>query len=438
VLAAAFIASGADCPTDWLTTLDVTDGAASQPMVVMLRITNASGVPAEVEATFYAADNPVRETTRVLAAGGVESTEIVVPTATDLIRILATQSAPPPNARVGDVLADTEIIVGPEVVLDGIIDFVIPAFSFTDCNHNGIHDANDISDGTSEDCNVNGIPDECESPTHVHVVYAEQQKIWMTDEAGSAPTLLVDLTPPPNLGAVEGIALDVPGGRILFTMSGVSTSEATVRWIPLGGGADAQLVPAMYDGVSGLCFDPVNDEVYWGHISSTAVISVADGDGNNAADFVTTGTSQVLEKPYADPLHGRLYFTRDHLASTVDSVQRVDLADGSNQVSVITDANAPRDLEVWAERNLMFWTEYRTGGGVFRASLAGNNKTQIATSDNALGVAIDRANCKVYWCAEGSGANVGFVQRMDLDGGDPVMVRQNLDLPRDVAVYPGS
>ena len=35
----------------------------------------------------------------------------------------------------------------------------------TDCNTNGIDDAIDILDGTSEDCNGNGVPDECEADT---------------------------------------------------------------------------------------------------------------------------------------------------------------------------------------------------------------------------------------------------------------------------------
>ena len=33
---------------------------------------------------------------------------------------------------------------------------------FTDCNGNGIHDGTDIADGTSQDDNGNGVPDECE------------------------------------------------------------------------------------------------------------------------------------------------------------------------------------------------------------------------------------------------------------------------------------
>lgn len=40
-----------------------------------------------------------------------------------------------------------------------------------DCNDNGIRDLDDISNGTSADCNVNGIPDECEIDACVPVVY---------------------------------------------------------------------------------------------------------------------------------------------------------------------------------------------------------------------------------------------------------------------------
>lgn len=39
---------------------------------------------------------------------------------------------------------------------------VQPQQPITDCNSNGIDDAQDLADGTSEDCNTNGVPDECE------------------------------------------------------------------------------------------------------------------------------------------------------------------------------------------------------------------------------------------------------------------------------------
>ena len=42
-----------------------------------------------------------------------------------------------------------------------------------DCNHNGIDDAVDISSGTSQDTNGNGVPDECEG-SEVAVRLADQ------------------------------------------------------------------------------------------------------------------------------------------------------------------------------------------------------------------------------------------------------------------------
>lgn len=43
-----------------------------------------------------------------------------------------------------------------------IVDIGAYEFRSTDCNHNGIVDAKDIAAGSSDDCNGNGVPDECE------------------------------------------------------------------------------------------------------------------------------------------------------------------------------------------------------------------------------------------------------------------------------------
>ncbi|MCG8404496.1 MAG: hypothetical protein MI923_04775 [Phycisphaerales bacterium] len=40
-----------------------------------------------------------------------------------------------------------------------------PPAEITDCNDNGVDDANDIADGDSSDCNGNSVPDDCESDT---------------------------------------------------------------------------------------------------------------------------------------------------------------------------------------------------------------------------------------------------------------------------------
>jgi hypothetical protein len=44
-------------------------------------------------------------------------------------------------------------------------DILVARFALPDCNLNEIGDGQDIADGTSEDCNANGVPDECETDT---------------------------------------------------------------------------------------------------------------------------------------------------------------------------------------------------------------------------------------------------------------------------------
>jgi len=48
-----------------------------------------------------------------------------------------------------------------EEFLDGLL-FLGQWIQSTDCNGNGVDDAEDIAAGTSSDCNANGVPDECE------------------------------------------------------------------------------------------------------------------------------------------------------------------------------------------------------------------------------------------------------------------------------------
>ncbi len=56
-----------------------------------------------------------------------------------------------------------ESSIGGGIGPDG--DILVARFALPDCNNNGIGDGQDIADGTSEDCNANGVPDECEADT---------------------------------------------------------------------------------------------------------------------------------------------------------------------------------------------------------------------------------------------------------------------------------
>ena len=48
----------------------------------------------------------------------------------------------------------------------GVLFLAVPGWVVAvDCNGNLAEDLGDIGSGFSEDCNLNGVPDECEGPT---------------------------------------------------------------------------------------------------------------------------------------------------------------------------------------------------------------------------------------------------------------------------------
>jgi len=152
------------------------DGPAGVPLPgtggVRLFLDNQSGLPVEVEATFFSINSVVRSTTRTLAPSGPEATEEVIWTQTDIITAVArslteAQGDVAAQVRPGDILAQAQFQFGVDFEnRNERVVFVIPPVGPeplpNDCNGNGVLDAVDVAEGTSEDCNENGVPDECE------------------------------------------------------------------------------------------------------------------------------------------------------------------------------------------------------------------------------------------------------------------------------------
>ncbi len=427
ILLSGVVFAGMDCPGQLQDSL--TDG--QNPKLVLLRIENESELHARVNATFFVGENNVRETVRDLSAEGAESTELVVPTLTNLIHVVAVESGNPLTARVGDVLAERNIELGPEVEPGTVIIFIIHPSGFIDCNENDVEDAEDIADGTSQDCNANQIPDDCETPTTMVVVVAEYTELKQSNASGATPTMLVDLTTS-GLGTTDGIAIDTAGSRIFFTAEGPSTNDDSIQRIPLAGGTPTVLVPTL-DQVGGIVLDLSNGRMFWSADQSGSVVIRTDLDGNNPYTAVT-GLGGVITRVCVDPLNARFYFSHNPSAGS-DLIRRANL-DGSGLTTIISNATDPLDIEVWPQNNLMVWAEFGAAGGVFTADLDGNDATRIVANTTVTGVAIDRNNCKLYWSVQGTiGNDDGRIERANLDGTNPEIVLQTLDAPQDVAVY---
>ncbi|MFQ5430497.1 MAG: hypothetical protein ACE5E1_09330 [Phycisphaerae bacterium] len=149
---------------------------AGEPVIdfaggVRLRIENRSGLLARVEATYVIVGEDARQTSRVLQPDGPESTDEILPTRADIITVQARiepGAVLPDVARlqVGDLLAEQEFRINVDFLPGDTLVFTIPdpttQGEIIDCNLNQVADVLDISSGTSQDCNQNTIPDECE------------------------------------------------------------------------------------------------------------------------------------------------------------------------------------------------------------------------------------------------------------------------------------
>jgi len=150
------------------------DGPAPSPLppnAILVTFDNQSGLPVRVDATFVDSEQDVRRTTRKLAADGSESTVSLLRTTAERIEVVIRiepdkdeASSTSPLAQPGAVLLDKVFFLFADYQPGSEFNIIIPPPA-ADCNTNGVPDADEIADGTLEDCDANGIPDACENDT---------------------------------------------------------------------------------------------------------------------------------------------------------------------------------------------------------------------------------------------------------------------------------
>jgi len=90
----------------------------------------------------------------------------------------ATNLIPSLNSR-----GELDVFVQDETVV-GYLELEVVTCQDNDCNMNCVDDATDISEGTSEDVNCNGVPDECEGDVTFEIICSTTSE---TVSAGGAP-----------------------------------------------------------------------------------------------------------------------------------------------------------------------------------------------------------------------------------------------------------
>jgi hypothetical protein len=110
------------------------------------------------------------------------------------------------------------------------------AYEFVDCNDNDMTDAQDIEGGTSQDCNTNVVPDECES--------VDVLSVCSLHPHGEAGELCLDLGTYLNENWIEP---RMPGVRELVCQMSMSVDPATVS----GENVQVACVNSVYEGTIG-------------------------------------------------------------------------------------------------------------------------------------------------------------------------------------------
>ena len=183
-------------------------------------------------------------------------------------------------------------------------------------------------------------------------------------------------------------------------------------------GIDDSNVQTLVTGLSdlqGIALDVAGGKIYWTdygrYWNDPKKIQRANLDGSNIEDLITQGSKNHPNSIALDVEGGKMYWTD----SATDKIQRANL-DGSNIEDLITDLSGnPRSITLDVTDGKMYWTN---GTKIQRANLDGSNIEDIVTGlPDLQGIALDVAGGKIYWTDHGRSRSAPKkIQRANLDG----------------------
>ncbi|HRX84959.1 MAG TPA: hypothetical protein P5572_08070, partial [Phycisphaerae bacterium] len=286
-----------------------------------------------------------------------------------------------------------------EDLADGIVMLVDSACTGElDCNVNGIPDDCDIASGTEADCNTNALPDTCELAGN------DCDSNGVPDEC--------DADCNAN-GKVDGC--EFAGESQVFWTDGLADSLQG-QWLD---GTNLLTVAAGQSIPRGVKLDRAAGRVYWIDDASNT-LRRADYDGNNIEDVVTNGLNSPVDLAL-DLGAGKVYIT------DADRILRADL-DGSNLQTFLSTGFCPGSLALDLADQRMYWAN-PCADVIRRARLDGTDVEDVVQVDTQ-DIALDLVRGKIYWTYLPG----DVIQRANLDGTDVETVVAGVDVARQVAL----
>jgi hypothetical protein len=259
---------------------------------------------------------------------------------------------------------------------------VLPHLLASDCNRNGTSDTADIASGTSEDCNSDQMPDECEIAP---LEFATEGAALLPDKSPSIPVLadldgdgLEDLVTA-NDDSTVSVLLNREDGvfkaaRHFETSQGIWSLAAA----DLDGDNDLDLLAAVFSSV----------EVLWndgGGSLSAPVPLLTEGSTvfAAAADFNSDGVPDVVA---ASLSRSTLSLLESHGGGNFGLVVPVEVGSAPNWATAADlDGDGDLDLAVTHRRSSKFSTVLRQADGTFSAPTdndsGGNRPSSLTTGD---------------------------------------------------------
>jgi surface protein len=198
----------------------------------------------------------------------------------------------------------------------------------------------------------------------------------------------------PGLHGANSASFDEVAQKLFYT-AGSSLYKSDLD------GSNLVVLSSTMGNPSDMTIDPNNQVVYVGNNNSGIVKINYDGTGQT--DLNTGSRPYGI---YLDRVNQRIYFS-DHNSNRIGSIN----TDGTDLNPAEVNSASPRGIYYDAEENEIYSAGHAT---IIKYNLTTNVATTIISGKNNLaGIAVDKANNKLYWLELFNSGNVG---QSDLDG----------------------
>ncbi|KAJ9592050.1 hypothetical protein L9F63_001429, partial [Diploptera punctata] len=192
------------------------------------------------------------------------------------------------------------------------------------------------------------------------------------------------------------------------------------RLLPDGNDCPDTVLPIhTIKNVRAVAFDPVSQYIYWIDGRAQSIKRAFDNGTHTGPAFVPPSNAYFPYDIAVDPYGRQLFWT----CANTNSINVTRLDNGSSVGVVIkVDGEKPRNIALYPEKGLMFWTDVGSVPRILRAKMDGKSRMVIVSDlGNLAALAVDRTSDLLFW------AHLQKIESSDINGiGRPITSLLNM------------